>query len=91
VDWESVKVAPPERDLRLLVDSGMPWAAAYDGPVPVAEMFEMFDLEWRLDEIDQYAHWFAAPHTGSDSDDVAYRGLLEELSRPEWTLRARTD
>ena len=29
------------------------------------EMLELFDLEWRLDEISQYAAWFAAPHTGT--------------------------
>ena len=39
-------------------------------------MVEMFDLEWRLDEISQYAAWFAAPHTGTASDEVAFGGLM---------------
>jgi spectinomycin phosphotransferase len=48
-------------------------------------MLELFDLEWRLDEIAQYADRFAAPHAGTASDAVAYAGLVEELMRPEWS------
>ena len=80
VDWESLKVAPRERDLRTLVDSGHADLADPHGP-----MLELFDLEWRLDEVSQYAAWFAAPHTGNDSDRVAVEGLVEELERPEWS------
>ena len=43
---------------------------------------EMFDLEWRLDELSGYAAWFARPHTGNRDDQIAYEGLLEELDRP---------
>ncbi len=39
-------------------------------------MLELFDLEWRLDEIDQYAAWFAAPHTGTADDEIAFGGLV---------------
>ena len=70
VDWESLKLAPPERDLRVL---GVPGDA---------EMVELFDLEWRLDEVAQYAAWFAAPHAGTDDDRVALGGLRHELERP---------
>jgi spectinomycin phosphotransferase len=80
VDWESLKLAPRERDLRTLVDSGHADLARPHWP-----MVEMFDLEWRLDEISQYADWFAAPHTGDTNDDVAIGGLLSELGRPEWS------
>ena len=77
VDWESLELAPRERDLRTLVDSGHEDLARPHWP-----MVEMFDLEWRLDEISQYAAWFAAPHTGNANDDVAFAGLLSELERP---------
>jgi spectinomycin phosphotransferase len=46
-------------------------------------MLQLFDLEWRLDEIDQYAGWFAAPHTGSTNDQIAFGGLQFELDRPD--------
>ena len=77
VDWESLKLAPAERDLRYLVEQG-------HGSLCRAEpsLVEMFDLEWRLDEVAQYAAWFRAPHTGTESDRVALGGLLHELDRP---------
>ena len=75
VDWESVRLAPAERDWRTLVDGGLP-PTGLD-----AAMLDLFDLEWRLDEISQYAAWFAAPHAGTASDRVAIGGLLHELTR----------
>jgi spectinomycin phosphotransferase len=83
VDWESLKLAPRERDLRTLVDSGFAGLARPDWA-----MVEMFDLEWRLDEVTSYARWFSSPHLGSDSDRVALAGLLGELDRPAWTRPA---
>jgi spectinomycin phosphotransferase len=76
VDWESVKLAPPERDWRTLHDRG------HAVPADPA-MLELFDLEWRLDEVDQYARWLAGPHAGSASDALALDGLREELTRPD--------
>ena len=75
VDWESLKLAPAEMDLRVLLDAG---EVSVDAD---PEMVEMFDLEWRLDEIDQYADWFAAEHPGSDDDRIAFGDLLHELAR----------
>ncbi|HEY3531450.1 MAG TPA: hypothetical protein VGK78_20065 [Nocardioides sp.] len=78
VDWESLTLAPPELDLRLLVEGGMsPHEVGAD-----PEMLELFDLEWRLDEISQYAAWFAAPHVGTRDDEIAFGGLRHELTRP---------
>jgi spectinomycin phosphotransferase len=61
VDWESLKLAPTDRDIR-----------APGG---------LFDLEWRLDEIDQYATWFAGPHGDTEDDREAIAGLEAELTR----------
>ncbi|QBR91556.1 aminoglycoside phosphotransferase [Nocardioides euryhalodurans] len=84
VDWESLKLAPRERDLATLVEHG--WGDL----VPAADpaLLAMFDLEWRLDEIAQYAAWFEAEHSGSESDRVALAGLRHELLRePRNTAR----
>lgn len=70
VDWESLRIAPRERDLRWLSGRGDP------------ALVTMFELEWRLDEISQYADWFEARHAGSESDRVALGGLLHELAGP---------
>jgi spectinomycin phosphotransferase len=77
VDWETLAMAPRERDLRPLVDAG--YADLVD---PDRSMIQMFDLEWRLHEISQYATWFAHPHPGGEDDRVAFAGLLAELDRP---------
>jgi spectinomycin phosphotransferase len=75
VDWDTLRLGPAELDLRVLVDAGADVAKDL-------EMVELFDLEWRLDEISQYAAWFAAPHTGTRDDEIAFGGLQEELTRP---------
>lgn len=66
VDWESLLLAPPERDLRT-VGTGDP------------AMLERFALEWRVDEVSLGADWCEAPHTGTTDDHEAHAGLLEEL------------
>ena len=83
LDWETVKLAPAERDWRTLLERG--WAP---NPRIDAAMLDLFDLEWRLDEISQYAAWFAGPHTGSASDRVAISGLLHELTRAPFETSA---
>ncbi|TCC55303.1 aminoglycoside phosphotransferase [Kribbella pittospori] len=80
VDWESLAQAPRERDVGTLVDSGYAELAA-----PNWEMIELFDLEWRLSELAEYADWFARPHTATDSDRVAFNDLTVELNRRDWT------
>ncbi|MGC4943912.1 phosphotransferase [Kribbella sp. DT2] len=80
VDWESLAVAPRERDLVTLVNSGYVDLAAPDW-----EMIELFDLEWRLSEVAEYADWFGRPHTGTASDRAAFDNLVMELERPGWT------
>ncbi len=80
VDWESLALAPRERDLRPLVDAGHA-----DLVAPDWAMIEMYDLEWRLDEVSQYATWFVRDHSADADDQIAYEGLLSELARPDFT------
>lgn len=68
VDWETLKLAPAERDLRTL-DRGDHL------------MLELFDVEWRLDEINQYSTWFSGPHGDTADDRIAFEGFLHELTR----------
>lgn len=74
VDWETCAVAPVARDVRTL-------SAAFHGIWEAdAAMIELFDLEWRLSEIQEYAQWFRRPHTGTSDDLIAFEGLKDELS-----------
>ncbi|WP_413812265.1 aminoglycoside phosphotransferase [Streptomyces sp. OE57] len=76
VDWESLALAPRERDYADLLAAG-----AGDRLRPDPAMVELFALDWRLSEIAEYARWFAAPHTGTDDDHTALEGLYEELGQ----------
>jgi spectinomycin phosphotransferase len=77
VDWESLALAPRERDCARLLDTP---AGAALAPDPL--LTDLFVLDWRLAEIAEYARWFAAPHTGNEDDRTALAGLREELSAP---------
>jgi spectinomycin phosphotransferase len=83
VDWESLALAPRERDLGPLVASGYVDLAAPDW-----EMVELFALDWRLSELAEYADRFARPHTGTGSDLTAFDDLMAELHRPDWARPA---
>jgi spectinomycin phosphotransferase len=77
VDWDTLRLAPAEIDLQILTEAGL----AADAVGADQDMLELFDLEWRLDEISQYAAWFAAPHAGTEDDRIAFDDLLHELTR----------
>ncbi|MEV6135866.1 phosphotransferase [Nocardia sp. NPDC051990] len=74
VDWESLALAPPERDYADLLAAGTGLLR------PDLAMVELFALDWRLSEIAEYARWFAAPHIGTEDDHTALEGLYEELA-----------
>ncbi|MFI0779610.1 phosphotransferase family protein [Streptomyces sp. NPDC021212] len=77
VDWESLTLASRERDYADLLTAG-----AGDRLHADPAMAELFALDWRLSEIDEYARWFTADHAGTDDDHTAPEGLHEELSAP---------
>ncbi|MFI5779411.1 phosphotransferase family protein [Nocardia sp. NPDC051570] len=74
IDWESLALAPPERDYADLL------AVANGLLRPDPAMIELFALDWRLSEIAEYTRWFAAPHVGTEDDHTALAGLHEELA-----------
>ena len=77
IDWESLLVAPRERDLATLVHEGRD---VDHNPA----MVRLFDLEWRLSEIWSFAQWLQGPHAGDTDDHTALGGLTEELTRPHF-------
>ncbi|MDR7254741.1 spectinomycin phosphotransferase [Nocardioides sp. BE266] len=77
IDWESLKLAPRERDLATLVHERRD--VDHD-----PQMVRLFDLEWRLSEIWSFAQWLQGPHAGDADDHTALGGLTEELTRPHF-------
>jgi spectinomycin phosphotransferase len=82
VDWESLALAPRERDLVDAVDSGVVTVESVGAREP---MLELFRLDWRLSEIAEYAAWFRGPHGRGTDDRVALEGLHWELRVAERT------
>ncbi|MFB9999951.1 MULTISPECIES: phosphotransferase [Brachybacterium] len=74
VDWETLALAPLERDLAAL-SSKLRDARGAD-----PAMSELFDLEWTLSEVEEYMRWFSAPHMGTEDDEIALQGLRDELN-----------
>ncbi|MCK7626606.1 phosphotransferase [Streptomyces sp. RS10V-4] len=97
VDWESLALAPRERDYGDLLEAGTGTGPSPgQGTAPGIDtdtdtdtrhlvrydpaMVELFALDWRLSELDEYARWFCSPHGGTDDDHTALEGLYEELA-----------
>ena len=86
VDWESVALAPRERDLRTVLAGadGTGPASAYvaaGGCTQLldADTVELFERVWQLEEIGEYVGCFRRPHTGSSDDNRRWRDLMDEL------------
>ena len=70
LDWDTVALGPPERDLWMLDGDGA--AAAYEratGVHPDEVALEYFRLAWGLKDLAEYLHVLRAPH--SENDDTA--------------------
>jgi spectinomycin phosphotransferase len=88
VDWDTVALAPPERDLWMLVGGAGDDAASYRSatghePDPVA--MDFFRLRWDLADLAAFIHVLRSPH-GHDEDTVkAYDGLRKCVAiRDRW-------
>jgi len=81
LDWESVLLAPAERDLAALLHTGV--ASERADP----DLIRLFDLEWRLAEVQNYTTWLAGPHEVDEDARIALGGLRDELTRPPVDLR----
>ena len=85
VDWESLRVAPRERDLRTVLrgaDGAEPLSAyvAHGGTADIDDdMVELFDLEWWLWEVAEYAVRFHGPHDGDEDDVRFHEAFLDEV------------
>jgi spectinomycin phosphotransferase len=89
VDWDTVALAPPERDLWLLAVAGNRFAAGdYEraGGVPPSEAgLEYFRLIWDLKDLAEYLKVLRGPHERNDDTVRQYEALLNiGAVRGEW-------
>jgi hypothetical protein len=86
VDWDTCLLAPPERDLWMLVREDPGILAAYEARTGTAldrRLLDAHRLRWELDDVESCVRVLRAPHR--DDDDTrtalaAMRGVLDPAS-----------
>jgi hypothetical protein len=73
IDWDTAKVAPPERDLARIV-TDVDEAGAYGGAVNL-DRLTMYGLWWDLAEIAGYIAELRGAHTKTEDTDMAFHWL----------------
>jgi spectinomycin phosphotransferase len=81
VDWDTVGMAVPERDLWLVAETGDDLARYADatGHTPDHGLLRLHRLRWALDDVAEFVQWFRAPHARTPDAEVAWRGLQGTL------------
>jgi len=90
IDWDTVLVAPPERDLYSMVDENPQTIDDYQartGVTPRVDVLDCYRLRWDLTEVALYLALFQAPHTENADTAKAWEGLNDSLEILS-TLRA---
>ncbi|GGS24099.1 hypothetical protein GCM10010252_74110 [Streptomyces aureoverticillatus] len=83
VDWDTVGLAVPERDLALLADdpAALTRYAELTGRTPDAAALALYRLRWNLLDVAEFVRWFRAPHEGTADTRSAWGGFKEALTQ----------
>jgi spectinomycin phosphotransferase len=81
VDWDTVGLAPPERDVWSVAESpaDLTRYAEATGRTVNASALALYRLRWDLEELSVFVGWFRGPHERSPDTDVAWQGLVEAV------------
>ena len=89
VDWDTVALAPPERDLWMLTGDRMPELYEERSGLNVNDAaLDYFRLSWDLKDLAEYLNALRAPHTEND-DTRRWLGFVSRFpqTREEWADR----
>jgi len=76
LDWETIRLAPAERDLLGGVGDLVPGDP---------DLVRLFRLEWSLDEIRSYSDWLRGPHPDDQDTRTALAALRDELAQAAYS------
>ncbi|MGV9316849.1 phosphotransferase [Streptomyces sp. NPDC003691] len=81
VDWDTVGLAVPERDLWLVArdETGLAHWAELTGRRPDPGALALYRLRWGLEDLDDFLDRFRSPHTATADTEEAWRGLTDTL------------
>jgi spectinomycin phosphotransferase len=91
IDWDTVAMAPPERDLWMLVGDSASDASSYvdaTGHQPDKVALDFFRLTWDLGDLAAYVDVLRSPHRENDDTQKALIGLLKCVAiRDQWAAQ----
>ncbi len=87
IDWDTVALGPPERDLWMLPprsdDEWNAYTSSGGAAVKRPDALELFRLWWSLAEIAGYVDLFRSPHQDDANTRVAWTNLQEYVPGPD--------
>ncbi|GAA4943142.1 spectinomycin phosphotransferase [Nonomuraea thailandensis] len=86
IDWDTVGMAVPERDLWLVArdDDDLARYTKATGRAVDHELLALYRLRWALDDVAEFVEWFRSPHgrtADAEQSWDALTGTLEQLTR----------
>ncbi|MFH9299092.1 phosphotransferase [Streptomyces sp. NPDC017520] len=82
VDWDTVALAPPERDLWLATDApeDLSRYAELTGHRPDPELLAYYELRWALDDMAAALDMFGTRHPDTADTRQAWEGLVDAVA-----------
>ncbi|MEQ3550153.1 aminoglycoside phosphotransferase family protein [Pseudonocardia nematodicida] len=82
VDWDTVGLGVPERDLAVVGSDPdvVEGYAGLTGVVPDPAALRLYRLRWRLTDLGEFLLWFRGPHADDGDSVTAWDGLRQTLA-----------
>lgn len=81
VDWDTVGLAVPERDLSVLSEdpAALTRYTEATGRALDTEALSLYRLRWSLVDLAEFVVWFRSPHERSPDTEAAWKGFTETV------------